>query len=401
MAAQVFDAPLADGVYLGLPHVRYFGQETRGSTDWIDLNRLKHGWWWRSRYNPRRRRMKSTVEQTYGSALHVLVLESVEAYERQFVVRPDREDYDELAETIDQMRAALGEAGFNPPPKSRYDAAGWALQMHDLLPEHPCWANIMADFAAEAGDRERVSSTDDYEMRFLREMAISEDRNDNAEIRRLLLETDDHPPLVEVSVFATVDGIRRRWRFDRMFPAATMDLKSLGPWSGRPLTLEAGEILARRRWSIQRADYDVGRAMAYQLVRAGKVFGGTLEQRRYLEWIVEGEPKWDWIWLVYQKPDSEKGTAPILMPVWDDWGSALAKSGFRKLDAAIRYYRLQCDMFGLREPWGSVEPLHYAVEPDVRREASRRGIPTLFIPAYEFDRVEDPADPAAYEQEPA
>lgn len=398
MAAIVYPSPwdpaLEDGVYLGLPHLRYFRQETRGSTDWIDLHRLKHGWWWKSPYNPRRRRPKSTPEQNYGSALHVLVLEGIEPYERQFVIKPVKDDYIGVVDTIDEMRAALDKARFDVPPKGRHDRAGWALLCHEHIPDTPCWPLLEEDFEAIRGERESVTSVDDYEMRFLREMALSEDRNDNHQVRRLLLETADHPPLVEVSVFATLNGVRRRWRFDRLFPAATMDLKSLGPWSGRPLTLEAGEILARRRWSIQRADYDVGRRTAYELVAAGKLFGGSLEQRRYLEAIVADEPKWDWIWMVYQKPDSVKGSAPILMPVWDDWQSPLAKSGARKLEAAIRYYRGQVAQWGLHEPWGRVETLHYTEERRTNPNA-----PRLFIPSYEFDAVDDPADPAAYEQE--
>lgn len=393
MAALVWDPALADGVYLGLQHVRYFGQETRGSSDWIDLHRLKHGWWWKSRYNRHRRLPKSTPEQTYGSNLHVLVLEGLRAYLEQCIIEPHRGDYVDLVETIDQIREAIGKLGYNVPPKGRFDLPGWAGQLRDVDPSRACWHTIMEDFTAVAGDRQRVSAIDDFEMRFLREMALSEDRNDNEQVRRLLTETADHPPIVEVSVFATIDGIRRRWRFDRMFPAATMDLKSLGPWSGRPLTLEAGEILARRRWSIQRADYDIGRRVAYQLVEAGKLHGGTLEQRRYVERIVADEPRWDWIWLIYQKPDSGRGTAPVLMPVWDDWDSVLAKSGAAKLESAIRYYKGQVAAWGLHEPWGRVEPLHYAIS-----RQGREHLPSLMIPNFEFDRVDDPEDPDAYER---
>jgi hypothetical protein len=388
-----WDPALPDGVYLGLPHVRYFDQETRGSSDWTDLHRLKHGWWWKSKYNRHRRRPKSTPEQTYGSNLHVLILEGLRAYEHHCIIEPHRDDYVDLVEKIDEIREAMSKEGYNVPPKARYDLAGWADQLRLVMPDRACWHSIMEEFSAEAGERQRVSAIDDFEMRFLREMALSEDRNDNEQVRRLLTETADHPPIVEVSVLATIDGIRRRWRIDRLFPAANMDLKSLGPWSGRPLTLEAGEILARRRWSIQRADYDVGRRTAYELIEAGKLYGGSLEERRYLERIVAEEPKWDWIWLIYQKPDSGKGTAPVLMPVWDDWGSALAKSGAAKLESSIRYYKGQVAAWGLHEPWGKVEPLHYALGGGVRE-----GLPSLLIPNYEFDRIDDPEDPDAYEQ---
>jgi len=392
-----WDQDLPDGVYLGLSHLRYFGQRAMGSSDWIKLDQRGLGWWWSSHFNRRRRVPKSTKAQLYGSALHVIVLEGVEAYERTFAIEPARQDYEGLVDTIDEMREALGEAGFVVPPKGRLDKAGWAGLMLDMAPEVPCWHNIMEEFAAQAGERERIDATEDYELRFLREMAISPDRNDNEEVRRLLADNEDHPPLAEVSVFATINGVRRRWRFDRLFPGVTMDLKSLGAWAGRPLEWEAGDVMAKRRWSIQRADYDIGRAMAYDLIRAGKLFGGTLEQRRYLERLVEENPTWDWLWCVYEKPDSVRGTAPVFMPIWDDQWSDLHNAGQAKLDNAIRLYRHAVAAYGLDEPWGRVERLHYTNERPGRGGAT---LPRVFIPAYAFD-TDAPAEAGAYEKEEA
>ena len=366
----IYDPDLADGVYLNLSHQRYFRQRCMGSSDWTDLARLKHGWWWKSRNNPFYR-APTNPYQTYGSALHILVLEGVSEYERLVVIEPTRGDYpafdlenpQSLADTIAEMKAVVGQAGYNVAAAKGYDKQRWADTMRQCsgTQDWPCWKNIEDDFEAEAGTRLRVTAASDFEMRFLREMALSEDRPDNAHVRRLFRETADHPPLVEVSIFATVDGIRRRWRIDRFFPAANMDLKSLGLWSGRPLNIEAGDTLAKRRWSIQRADYDVGRENAYRLVREGQVFGGTLEQVRYLQWIVDEEPKWDWVWMIYQKPDSAKGTAPVIMPVWGLRGLRSREGG--PAQARRRDPVLQVD----DRPMGPRSPLGHGRAPPLHR----------------------------------
>lgn len=397
----VYDAPLADGVYIGLSPQRYFKQRCMGSTDWTDISRLKHGWWWKSRHNPFYREPTHPY-QTYGQALHVLVLEGVAEYERLVVIEPSRSDYpafdienpQSLADTIAEMKAVVGHAGYNVAAAKGYDKQRWADTMRTCsgTQDWPCWKNIEDDFEAVAGTGLRVSASSDYEIRFLREMALDPERPDNAEVRALFEENADHPPLVEISIFATIDGIRRRWRIDRWFPAANMDLKSLGVWSGRPLTIEAGEIIARRRWSIQRADYDIGREVGSEFVRQGLVFGGTLEQRRYLERIVAEEPKWDWVWLVYQKPDSAKGVAPIIMPIWDHAGSGLAKAGRRKLDRAIQFYKSMVAQWGLDQPWGTIVPLHYTEEHRDRR------VPQVFIPQYAYED-DEPTGAEAYEKD--
>jgi len=260
MTEALFDPPLADGVYLGLSIEAYFGQECRGSSDWMTIHKRKLGWWWSSPYNPHRKREK-TAALNYGSALHSIMLEGLDAYRRAFAVQPDPDDFDGLVKTVKDMQLAMAKAGFDLKGTSGFDKSQWAREMRENLPEVPCWPNIEAAFLAEAGDRPIVTAHDDRMLRLMHKIAVDPERADNAHIRRLLVETES-TPLVEVTVFATVNGIRRRWRFDRMFPALTMDLKSLGNWGGRPLTYEVGEVLARNGWDIQRADYHEGREHA-------------------------------------------------------------------------------------------------------------------------------------------
>jgi hypothetical protein len=218
----------------------------------------------------------------------------------------------------------------------------------------------------------------------MRHMALDPERSDNQAIRRLLEPQPDHPPLAEVSVFCTIDGIRRRWRFDRLFLGATMDLKSLAGWRGRALNFEAGDIAARNGWLIQRADYEIGREELRRLVHEGKLHGGDLDQRRYIQQIAD-QPDWFWLWIAYQKPDFA-GTAPILMPIQDRRGSDRHNDGWVKLQRAIRFYRAAVAEFGLDKPWGRVEPLHYT-EP---RTVNGINLPEVYFPHWVAEKEEQP-----------
>lgn len=362
------DEPVEDGVYLGMKPKAYFGQNARGSSEWIRIHFARYGWWWGSPFNPDRVD-KKTKEMTYGSGLHSILLEGMAAYERSFAAEPDPKLIPGLVTTVPEIKKALTDAGFSLKGMSAHSKEMWAAEILHALPDVPCWSNIKMLFDAQRGEREVVSALDDRMLRLMRAIAIDPNRTDNAAVRRLLVETEDHPALAEVSIFKTVDGIRRRWRIDRMYPGLDMDLKSLGNWRGRPLPYEVGQVLAQSGWDIQRADYFHGRTWAYELIREGKLFGGSLEQRRYIERIVDENPTWDWIWLVYQKPDP-KGRAPVIFPLWDDaWGaplddgtvppSPLRAYGQNKLDKAIAFYREAVDRFGLETPWASVEELHY------------------------------------------
>ena len=233
-------------------------------------------------------------------------------------------------------------------------------------------------------------------LRFMRDVAIDPARSDNAEIRKLLATTEEHPALAEVSIFATIDGIRRRWRIDRMYPAIDMDLKSLGNWRGRPLKYEGGEVLARNNWVIQRADYHRGRTEAYRLIQEGRLFGGTVEERRYIRWIVEQNFAWNWIWLVYQKPELS-GRAPVIFPIWDNTLAPdgaigpLMQAGQRKLDKAIAFYRRAVDQFGFEQPWAEVAPMHFTEPVPNHPEA-----PVLSIP--HWVQEDEPTEAEAYPQ---
>lgn len=377
-----------DGVHLGLEPTTYFHQDALGSSDLIRLHSLKHGWWWQSKHNPDRVE-KESVAGNYGTALHTIILESVRAYESEFRVQPER-PADALS-TIPEMKGLLEKRGFALKGTSAWKAADWADAMEANAPDVPCWPNILAVFEESCvirdragnliGKRPTVTAVEDRMLRLMRSIAMNSDVGD-------ILEDRNHPPLAEVSVLRTGrDGIRRRWRFDRLFPAFTMDLKSLGNWSGRPLKFAIGDHVARYGYDIQRADYDDGRAALNEFVRDGfQVYGGTPEQRDWLRQLVDmtADASWDWVWLFYQKPDPA-GRAPVLFPLYDDTESDLVQYGRAKAARALQFYKDCLGKFGLETPWSHVEPTHYAAE-------GRQ--PNVSFP--HWIATSDPDDAAAY-----
>jgi hypothetical protein len=376
---------LPEGVYLNLPPAEYFAQPAMGSSDWTKLDQHREGWWMASRHNPDRVEPKGRYLM-YGTALHVILLEGLAAYDRAFICEPDPRQFPGLARTKDEIQREWVRAGLSLAGTSGWSKDQWRAQAAYKLPSLPIWSNILDDWSPRAIGKTIVSATEDRMLRHMHDVVTAPDRPDNADVRRLFTLDPDHPPLAEVSVFAEVDGIWCRWRFDRLLPRAILDLKSLGNWTGRPLDWEVGEVTARRRWHIQRADYYDGRAIARRLIHEGKLFGGEIEHRRYLEHIID-EPNEAFIWACYQVP-SPAGRAAVMMPVWDDTGSDLHSAGARRLARAKAFFRAAVARYGLEKPWARVEPLHYS---------SQNRTPSIPYPHWIGD--DDPVDAAAYETE--
>ena len=375
---------LPDGVYIGLPEdapaddpdaPSYFGQRGRlGSTDVIKLEKQGDGWWWSSEHNPYHVD-KETPERTAGSGLHAIFEGGLETYEARFVAAPDKAEFEPLAETIGDMKAALSEAGFGLSGTSAWNKDQWRGAMRLSLPDYPCWPNIIEAFEASVGDLRVLPAVEDRMLRLMYELALDPTRTDNVDVRALF--DDKHPPLAEVSILWTeiVDDmpIKRRARLDRMYPDFDLDLKSLGNWGGRPLEHLTGDIIAQRGYDIQMADHEVAREAFRQFVAEGKVYGIVGSAVVHLDpadplvpWLrtVAAVERWDYVWLFYQKPEPS-GRAPVLYPVRDinDFPRSDPRvSGHIKRERALRFYVRRVREFGLDKPWARVAPVSYTNE---------------------------------------
>jgi hypothetical protein len=357
--------PCADGVYLTQSDKVYFDQVALGSSDLSKLHQQGEGYWWSSPFNPDLKKTTSK-ELHFGKALHAIILEGRDAYTDRYAISPDLSRVEGLFDSVKEIKAHLASAGFLLKGTSGWSKPEWVEALRENAPDAPCETLILERFLSGLGDGQPTLTA--YEDRILRIMLSVAERNPDI---AQLLKHDDFPALPEVAVFWTApDGVRYRWKFDRLFPQFSMDLKSLGAWSGRPLAWAVGDVIAKRGYDIQRAWYHYGREVMYNLIREGRIFGGTDRQAEWLSLWPDAYPEFDWVWLFYQKPDPA-GRAPVILPIYDDGprlvGDVFVKSdlhiyGERKALRALATYRRCMATFGPDEPWSRVEPLHYTDE---------------------------------------
>ena len=364
---------LPDGVYLNLDFDLYLSQGRLGSSDMGKLSQTGFGWWWQSQHNPRHKRPDSP-HQDFGSALHTLLLEGRAAYRDQYAIAPDPRKYTRVLNKKEEYREALVSLGVECPPIARMKSDEWLDLCRGHLPiDIAAWPNVMSDFDVWRGSRK----------------AVSADEAENLEVMMSLIENDDTPAghavkdvlgigvalpiLAEVSFFWTDEkGVRRRARFDRLLPNFTLDLKSLGNWSGRDLKWAIPDHIKKYNYDVQVGDQHVARMLMYQMLQdrgLDCVQGGSFDQRNYLHAMALANHPFEWVWLFYQVPDSTSGRAPIVMPVWEDWKGPHHMSGHRKCVRAREKYLEGVSRFGFDKPWGEVQPVHYT------REGHDRSLP--------------------------
>lgn len=369
------DHQFPDGVYLNLPEPRYFcqglGAKTAkgsilGTTDLSALWLRKHGWWWKSRNNPFYR-PGSTEAKTFGSATHALLLEGLEAFEARFAVEPNPKDYPDLLVSTDDLMSALEGAGA-PMPNSRAKKQEFVDLAKAYLPDRHVWDLILERFTRTAGKREVISFEERWKLQVMLDACMA-DPDMNA-----VVTAGRGVRLNEVSVFWTLeDGIRLRFRFDTLLPPMVADLKTMRGGTNDDLATAIGKTIGLGALDVQAAMSFEARRMTYRFIEAGQVYGGTDEQNAWLARFpaeapldLGDRPGWAWLWMFYLKADAS-GTAPTILPLRMDFGSAQHRDGLRKAMHALAFYRQQVATVGLTTPWTRVEPVHTMREADPLR----------------------------------
>lgn len=356
---------LSDGVYFDLPEDVYFAQDRLGSSDLSKLSTQGFGWWWQSRHNPRRVSVPSPY-QNFGRALHKLLLEGATAFARDFAVAPDPATYRRVLKTVKDCQDALEAAGQMPLKKSGLLAADW----HDLCRLHlpadvVVWDNVMADFDKLRGARAAISADDGALLKIMHQMILDDDTPAGEQIRQVIGVGSEWPLMTEISFLWHDDkGVARRARFDRLTPNYTLDMKSLTNWKGKPVDQHAVDQIKSFNYSVQVGDQHIARMIMTDLIAAkggDAIIGGTTEQRAFLIAMSQKRVPFEWVWLFYQVP-SNAGSAPIVLPIWEDWKGPHHLAGHRKAVKARDKYLEGVRRFGLDRPWGEVLPLHYTAE---------------------------------------
>lgn len=210
--------PLPDGIYFDLPLSDYVADRALSGGGFLKLITDPGALQWeRWPENPLWEEKESSRPQLRGSASHAAILESIEAYEARYCIKPEgclvtgtdmsawlREAGLKISGTVAEQRARIEEA------RDRIEVGAKPVFLDELV-----------------GGREIVSALDDQYVRLL-ERFISGD----AKLSRLV--RDGVP---EVSIFWTEDGIRFKSRPDYLTAPAVCNLKTYGrpPMRGRNL----------------------------------------------------------------------------------------------------------------------------------------------------------------------
>lgn len=252
------DEPLPDGLYFGLDAEPYHAHPALGSGDVKRCFTNPAEFWWKSKMNPMRPADTDSVAMEFGRAVHALVLEGKEVFDRQYERWPEGE----YLRTDDDLKKWLEERGHAPAKglKAARVAQVLALDPGALIEEA-----IKA--RAEAAGR-RLLAGESYDRIMVSGALIKADPD---------LEEAFEGGEPEVSVFWTenVDGkpVRCKARFDYLKIRAIADLKS----TGNPKELDFEQLVgirfAERRMDIQAGHYMRAREVLPALVDAGAVYG--------------------------------------------------------------------------------------------------------------------------------
>jgi hypothetical protein len=101
--------PREPGIYFGLPSAEYHADPSLGSSDIKRLLRSPSDYWWESHLNPDRPGDRDSPAKQKGRALHKLVLEGLEAFERSFACEPKPDAYPGALATLDDLKAKCRE----------------------------------------------------------------------------------------------------------------------------------------------------------------------------------------------------------------------------------------------------------------------------------------------------
>lgn len=374
---------LPDGVYIGLPDDVYFKQGALGSSDlrylWDD--KTADGWWWRSPNNPFYQRQKRNALE-FGSALHCLALEGEGAYASRYYVMPAKTQFEDLIETVDDLKAAL-KAADAPPALMRGKKSDLVESVKTYAPHRHIWDDIVSKAERKAAGKMILQADIDHQVRTMVSAGLKN------ELARGLFTAEGGVRVTELSVFWTLpSGTRLRFRFDSILPQANCDLKSIDGWRpGESLTDAAGKAIGNHHLDIQAAVSFSARRQMYRFIQAGRVHiwpdqaPGATDPQTVKAWLNRfpaeaplnaGEaPGWNWLWLFFQKP-TQDGRAPTLLPVWLRFGSTEHADGYSKAVLGIANYEDRVRRFGLSEPWAcALEPHHLnAGHPDASEQIS-------------------------------
>ena len=342
------------GIYIDLPFDEYLKDPAIGSSGVKKLLNNPPDFWWESSHNTIDPVVESKPSDAkrFGTALHKIILEGVDAYEAEYF--PDIERPDDVLVTSEDLKGALRELDQKVTGKKD----DLIERLLDADPKARVWDVMREDHISKAEGREIISSAWDAKLRLMASMI----KNHRA------LEKAFTGGIPEVSVFweepcgacdyclggepdHCEQPIRFRARFDYLKPQAIIDLKSFSNWKDREFNRAIMSDIANRGYNVQATLYLRARAKMKEFCEQGLVFGAGEEHKEWIDAISKVE-EYTWLWIFY-KTDG----APTARAVQFDRGTIIHGYSEQVINQAIALYSAYRARFGLENMWFRDDPI--------------------------------------------
>lgn len=313
------------GIHFGLDEALYHADPGLGSGDIRLLAKNPYSYWFYSAMNPMRPSPPEKEHFVYGRALHKLVFEGREAFDRQFMSGENQEGMT-TAEKSASTRATNATAALAGKLALKWDDYARILLAGAMITKNPHLSSVFSGGHSE------------------------------------------------VSFFWMRAGVRLKARFDylkctkRQFGmvAANGDLKSVANEKQNDFATECYNAIARYRYDAQAAHYLDGLMTLPRAVKAGAVFihDGRQIDQEWIDRFLSPGLLFGWQWLFLQKTG-----APITHSMTLSPNNQILDTGRDVVRRGIENYKRCMETFGTEEMWISLE------EP---REATIESMPGWF-----------------------
>ena len=316
-----------DGVYFGLPEADYHGDRALGSTDIKNLIQGPEVYWAETPMNPLYEvgETKSTLR---GSAYHTLILEGEEVFNAKYAIEPCKDDYPNALYTAEEIGEALAKMGLSKTGKKGVLIS----RLLDADPTAQIWDVITEQFRDENEGRLPISKKLVAEIQYAARFIVA-----NPFLRDAF-----KGGVPEVSVFWTVDGVRRKLRVDYLKPGLNIDLKSYTNAYKSRADVAIHNTAARFGHDLQAAWYRPGLNLARSL--PWFVMNGAAVSEEWEAAFRKG-PEIQ-TYFIYQSADK----IPMARAKWMRYDLQTFKIAEMQCENAVQLY-LQCvEQFG-EDPW--------------------------------------------------
>lgn len=335
------------GLYFDLSEDAYHADHALGSGSIRAMAKCPIYYWIDSHMNPLREPEKESEALLFGRALHKLVLEGVEAFQKSYRCEPSVEDHPEAIVTYDDCKRALRAVG----GKLTGTKPELVARLREADPGAVIWDDIIEKHAA---DCTKVGATS-IKAKVYNRVVIGAGYISGDERVRAAFQGGRS----EVSVFWEEDGVPMKARLDYVRLgkggdgqpiAIASDLKSYANMLDKPPERAVVDAIANTRLDIQAAAYMQGIARIPEFISAGQVFGAEGVNAEWLSMLATIPlQRWLWNWVFYEKD------APIALLRQTRPGSAMIEAATMDVKRAQQAYRDNMQAFGTQ--WRFVDPM--------------------------------------------